>query len=117
MKNFHFLLVILILISCKRQEFAPTYSNAAFPHLDSLENFSVFRILPAEDKLMLEEGWELHGWDTIPGKTALFPNNYVSEKINLPHRISRPNSNIWYSNNLELSEGYLWINADDGAQL
>lgn len=115
MKNFHFLFVILILISCKRQEFTPTYSNAAFPYLDSLENFSVFQIIPAEDKLMLEEGWELHGWDTIPGK--IFPNNYVSEKINLPHRISRPNSNIWYSNNLELSEGYLWINADDGAQL
>jgi predicted phosphodiesterase len=115
MKNFHFLFVILILISCKRQEFAPTYSNAAFSHLDSLENFSVFQIIPADDKLILEEGWELHGWDTIPGK--IFPNNYVSEKTNLPHRISQPNSNIWYSNNLKLSEGYLWINADDGAQL
>lgn len=117
MKNNLFLIILLILISCKREEFTPTYSHSAFLHLDSLVNFSVFQIIPTEDILLLEDGWGFYGWDTIPGKTALFPVIANGEKIKLPHRIPQPNSNIWYSNNLELSEGYLWINADDGAQL
>jgi hypothetical protein len=74
-------------------------------------------MIPLDRKTMLTEGWVFHGWDTIPGKDPNFPDFSFSENTVLPHRIPFPNSNIWYSNQIKLDEGYLWIRADDGAQL
>ncbi|WP_373495110.1 metallophosphoesterase [Aquiflexum sp.] len=117
MKNTLLLFTLLLLISCKREEFTPTYSSSAFTFLDSLLNLSANQIISDEDRLVLEDGWEFYGWDTMPGKTASFPDISLGEKIQLPHKISHPNSNVWYLNRLNQSDGYLWINADDGAQL
>jgi len=108
---------LLFLFSCKREEHLPTYSHSAFGHLDSIMGLSILEIMPSGEIIELEEGWQFHGWDTNSGRESKIPDFSSIVPIKLPHRIANPNSNIWYSNSLDFDDGYLWINADDGAQL
>lgn len=117
MKNLLFLIALLILFSCKREGFSPSFSRSAFDHLDSLMRLSPLENLPVEEILLIENGWNFLGWDNNAGKIPSIPKQSKSEVIGLPHRIPYANSNIWYSNELVLDKGYLSIQADDGAQL
>jgi hypothetical protein len=117
MKKLLFFIALLILFSCKREDFSPTFSRSAFDHLDSVMHVSPLENLPVEEILLIENGWNFLGWDNNAGKVASVPMLLKTEVIGLPHRIPYANSNIWYANELVLDKGYLSIQADDGAQL
>jgi hypothetical protein len=117
MKNSIFIVALLILFSCNKEDFKGTFSRSAFDHLDPLMRLSPLENLPVEEILLIEEGWNFLGWDNSAGKNASIPKPSEIELIRLPHLIPYANSNIWYSNKLVLDKGYLSIHADDGAQL
>lgn len=116
--KYRFLVVgLMFLISCKNEIHLPSYSGSAFSHLDSLMSLQIHELIPKEEIKELEDGWHFHGWDSHPGKEAMIPDFITKESIKLPHRIPDANTNIWYSNKLNVGDGYMRILADDGAQL
>lgn len=117
MKKLFGVFLISITISCQKVEFKPTYSSPAFEYLGPVLKPSFFEGLTDADRLDLVEGWQFHGWDTVPGKEKEFPDFQQGESIGIPHRIAQPNSNIWYTGRFVLAEGFVGIIADDGAQL
>lgn len=78
---------------------------------------SVWDFVPKDEIHELSIGWEFHGLDTLKGIEAIFPDLEIGTDVNLPHRISTPNSNIWYSGEFELGNGVLAVRADDGQQV
>jgi hypothetical protein len=117
MKNSVLTCLLLALFGCKKEEIRPSFSGPAFPFLDSLASMPFYQSLPIEEKLKLSEAWYFDGMDKNPGIMAFFPDSADSLLIDLPHRHSEPNSNLWYSTEISLPEGYLWVGADDGAQV
>lgn len=95
----------------------PSYPESAFAHLDSIMQLSVMEFIPKSQIEELEEGWYLIGWDSLPGKEATMPDFSKGQAISLPYRIPNANTNIWFSNELDLEQGYLRVIADDGAQI
>ena len=116
-KTISAVLFMTLLVSCHKIEFKPSYSAPAFQYLDQVMNVILLNEFSDGEKLDLAEGWQFHGWDTLPGKEQEFPDFLAGNPVELPHRITQPNSNIWYSGMFDLAEGYLKINGDDGAQL
>lgn len=80
-------------------------------------SLSILEMIPKEEIGLLNNDWSFLGRDTLPGRKPIFPDFESAEEVSLPHRIPYPNSNIWYSKELDVEEGYLWINGDDGVQL
>lgn len=109
--------LMLALFGCKKEEIRPSFSGPAFPFLDSLASIPFHQSLPIEEKLQLAESWYFHGLDKKPGVLANFPDSADSVQITLPHKYPEPNANLWYSTQVSLPTGYLWVSADDGAQV
>ncbi|SDZ47941.1 MULTISPECIES: metallophosphoesterase family protein [Rhodonellum] len=116
-KTISAVLFMTLLVSCHKIEFKPSYSAPAFQYLNQVMKTILLNEFSDGEKLDLAEGWQFHGWDTLAGKEQAFPDFLVGNPVKLPHRITQPNSNIWYSGVFDLAEGYLKINGDDGTQL
>ncbi len=117
MKRLIGVVLMIFSVSCQKAEFKPTYSAPAFEYLDQVKKAPFNKEISDGDILDLNEGWQFYGWDTTPGKDQDFPDFPEGKQVKIPHRITQPNSNIWYSGSFLLSEGFLKINGDDGAQL
>lgn len=117
MKHSVLTFLLLALFGCKKEEIRPNFSGPAFPFLDSLASIPFHQSLPIEERLQLTESWYFHGMDKKPGVEAHFPESTDSLLITLPHRHTEPNANLWYSTQVSLPAGYLWVSADDGAQI
>ncbi|MCS4434363.1 metallophosphoesterase family protein [Aquiflexum gelatinilyticum] len=117
--RFKVFILLLILSGCqpKEQEIKPTFSSSLMAYWKDKPMGSVWDFVPKEEIHELSIGWEFHGWDTLKGIGAEIPNLKSGLKINLPHRIQTPNSNIWYSGDFELENGVLIVGADDGQQV
>lgn len=111
-----FFLSTTLLFSCKEENKLPSFKHGAFDLVNPVFSNSALRSLSREQSLAIIENWDFLGWDSIPGKTASFPSNSKAERVDLPHRLPIPNTNLWYSKKIPLLDGFLWINADDGAQ-
>ncbi|MCH6235503.1 metallophosphoesterase family protein [Cognataquiflexum rubidum] len=112
-------IVFLVLSGCqpKEQEIKPTFSSSLMSYWKDKPMGSIWDFVPKEEIHELSFGWEYHGWDTLSGKEAVFPDLEIGAEVNLPHRIPTPNSNIWYSGEFELENGILAVKADDGQQV
>lgn len=112
-------ILILFLSGChpKEQEIKPTFSASLMTYWNDKPIGSVRDFVPKDEIHELSTNWEFHGWDTLKGIGAEIPNLKSGVKVNLPHRIQTPNSNIWYSGYFELENGVLIVDADDGQQV
>lgn len=117
MKQLLGIFLMSLSISCQKEELQPSYSAPAFDYLDPVLMPPFFKEVSEGDILILSEGWQYHGWDTLPGKEMDFPDFPQGKSIKIPHSIIQPNSNIWYTGSFKISEGYLRIIGDDGAQV
>jgi hypothetical protein len=113
------IILVLLLSACqpKEQEIYPTFSSSLMSYWKDKPLRSVWDFVPKDEIHELSIGWEFHGYDTLKGIEAVFPDLQIGTKVNLPHRIQNPNSNIWYSGEFELENGVLIIGADDGEQV
>jgi predicted phosphodiesterase len=57
------------------------------------------------------------GKDSLPGISRSFYTDVQGESIQLPHRITFANHSFWYHKTIDLEEGILALDADDGVQL
>lgn len=117
MKHSVITFLLLALFGCKKEGIRPSFSGSAFPFLDSISAVPFHQSLPIEEKLQLAESWYFHGIDKEPGILAFFPDSADSVEVTLPHRHPEPNANLWYSTQVSLPVGYLWVGGDDGAQV
>ena len=110
---------ILILSSCENKSIknaSPTYGEAFFSN-EHLSKVLLGNQFPKDGLRLIDKNWELLSIDSLPGIDRDLPEFEKGEKITLPHRVSLPNHSFWYRTFLDLKEGYLIIDSDDGAQL
>lgn len=110
---------ILILSSCENKSIenaSPTYGGAFFSN-ERLTKVLFGNQFPKDSLQLLDQDWELLSTDSLPGIDRDLPEFEEGDKITLPHRVSLPNHSFWYRSFLDLQEGYLIIDSDDGAQL
>ena len=94
---------------------SPTYREAFFANELSISGY-LEGGLP-EGLLELDSGWTYLGKDSVGGIERMLPDFQGGELLNLPHRLPDPSQSLWYRKDVYLEKGFLFIDADDGAQL
>ena len=120
MKNWGVSAVILLLFlqSCAFQTYqnaSPTFREAFFADEEAIADF-LTKGMPQPSR-SLNEGWIFLGKDSLPGISRSFSTDVQGESIQLPHRITFANHSFWYHKTVDLEEGILALDADDGVQL
>jgi Icc-related predicted phosphoesterase len=120
MKNWGVGAVILLLFlqSCAFQPYknaSPTFREAFFADEEAIADF-LTKGMPQPSR-SLNEGWIFLSKDSLPGISRSFSTDVQGESIQLPHRITFANHSFWYHKTLDLEEGILALDADDGVQL
>ena len=94
---------------------SPTFREAFFadeePIIDFLQKGG------PQPSFTLNEGWIFFGKDSLPGISRNMSTEVQGESIRLPHRITFANHSFWYHKNMDLEEGILVVDGDDGVQL
>lgn len=118
-------LFFLLLIACGSKVDTPTYNpySSLFGTIENerlkriKKNFDALKKPALNNVIQLDSNWTFmvgvgaEGLD-VPCKEL------KGERINLPHRILLPDTPLWYSRTIHLTEpGFLFIGADDGGQL
>ena len=114
MKPLSAVFLLLILGACSRNYKAePTYSASLYSVI-SPEEFEQVNMPEGE---MLNSEWELFEPENETGLNVPVPDFKQTKRIDLPHRVPKPNSPFWYRKNVNVQPGMLVLNADDGAQV
>ncbi len=74
---------------------------------------------PALKLELVQKGWTFsQGSSDEPFLTTISAMPAIGEIVDLPHRVSKPNTSLWYSKTLNIPPATkLYISGDDGAQL
>ena len=114
-----FVLLALLFVGCDTSESDEPTLKSFTLKVDQEVTQSVNLALPFPTDFgqVIRSDWALIQDDHRGGLSVSIPNFRNSPKVQLPHRVQLPDQSIWYQTNLELGEGVLRLNADDGAQL
>ena len=110
--------LIFLLQSCavhSTKNTSPTFREAFFADEEAIADFLNKGM--SQPSLVLNEGWIFLGKDSLPGISRSFSTDVQGESIQLPHRITFANHSFWYHKTVDLQEGILILEGDDGVQL
>ncbi|MBX2944211.1 MAG: metallophosphoesterase [Cyclobacteriaceae bacterium] len=119
-------LFLYSIAGCKKED-KPLSTYKAFVEIDSASTSPLLSKLYEKYKplkhpeIPLTEKW-MEGWMFMVGspdeRLQAEVKPVSGDRVDLPHRINKPDCTIWYKKEISISaDGFLFIQADDGAQL
>lgn len=117
MRSVFFIFMLMYFTNCQNNTTSPTYGEVFFSNPDAPRGFFEENSLLKLGKA-LDSNWLFMGRDSVPGIQQDLPTlQNEGESVMLPHRLEYPNQSLWYQWQGELSNGVLYVDADDGAQV
>ncbi|MCO6358044.1 hypothetical protein GBO34_18725 [Roseivirga pacifica] len=117
--RFFCLFLAVLLSACNMENSGEVNLKPFTLSVDQKVTQAVNEILPLveQEGTAINTRWKVVLNDRRGGLDISIPSFRRAEFVNLPHRIQLPDHAIWYQAEVELEQGVLRVNADDGAQL